>query len=512
MRSLVQRLFVVVAFITLFAGCGDSPPSSPVKEQIKVIVIDGRNGVEVTDVSIGKWMPGPVEKTFKTDWTAKLKLTEPHGYVLAEVNGRNIVKIVAKEGETLTCSGTAVAEKANDGWHTDAMRSYKEDDDPWMPIAQRTGDLTMGYPVVGDSTRQVRFRSHQGIGAGSMFFPVSAFKPFVEDGSSEFKQLMATETEREQKAQAAALERQRLAKEAADKKRADDQAAAEAKRIADQKAADEKVEAQRVARLLPLLQPLKSAGGTIIVTPAGQPLGILLFESKVDEAALTVSGKGIDLSQMPFQEFTFDGGFEKTGAQQNQLLLRSSTQKDPMAFYAANATGLSGSVRGVSMVSLKEEDRAQLDRAIAAAKRVQSVTPLALVLESMDADAAKTKEPTFKPTPLAGWITHREKASPTLAPIFSGNLSGRKVYSLKPNEILAIRLNEPIKGSGLYIRGSTSEGGAMETIINGIHRTKIDSIPKNGGVFIKLPADLEMLDMRFEAAGAVGIRGIALIP
>ena len=323
---------------------------------------------------------------------------------------------------------------------------------------------------------------------------------------------MAAETERQKQMQAAATERQRIAKEQADKKRADELAAAEAKRVADQKAADETREAQRVAKLLPLLQPLKSPGGASIITAAGQPFGTLLLEAQVDEVALTAKGKGIDLSQMPFQEFTYEGGFEATGNQQGQLLLRTSIAKDPIAFYTANPTGLAGSVRGVSLITLAAGDRPRWEKAIATGKRLQAARPLDLAIEPLEADAAKTKEGALKPMALSGSIIYRDKLTPTLAPLFSGNLTGRKGYSWKANETVAIRLDEPVKGSGLYIRGTGGQGGGLAVVINGVHHAKVESIPKNGGVFIVLPADFEIMELRFQASGTVASRGIALIP
>jgi hypothetical protein len=129
----------------------------------------------------------------------------------------------------------------------------------------------------------------------------------------------------------------------------------------------------------------------------------------------------------------------------------------------------------------------------------------------LDAAAAKAKEAEVKLSGLAGTVLYKGRVNAAVAPLFSGDLASGKPYAWRNKEIVALRLKEPVKGNGLYIRGANAVSTDLVVTVNGMHRATIASIPRLGGAVVELPADLEILDIRFEAPGAVSARTIGLI-
>jgi hypothetical protein len=99
-----------------------------------------------------------------------------------------------------------------------------------------------------------------------------------------------------------------------------------------------------------------------------------------------------------------------------------------------------------------------------------------------------------------------------VVPLFAGDLAAGKAYTWRNQEVVALRLDDAAKGSGLYIRGSAVPTENLNVVINGVHRATIASIPKLGGAILTLPPGLEIFDVRLEAVGAAQSRTIGLLP
>ena len=73
-----------------------------------------------------------------------------------------------------------------------------------------------------------------------------------------------------------------------------------------------------------------------------------------------------------------------------------------------------------------------------------------------------------------------------------------------------MRLNEPMNGSALYIKGGGPTDN-LTVIINGVHKATIPVIAQLGSAIVKLPPGLEILDLRLEAEGTAQARGVVLV-
>lgn len=545
----VSPIVAVAALSFTLAGCGGGPPSDVVTAEITDAVFNAntamfvgtKENAEVVSIKVGKWEKekfGDMGTLYQTTWTAKLRFKEPVACILAEYDGKHIVKIVAEKGDELPMEGRCGGGQSGKKWDLGAHVNIKDGimgAGPWKPIYEKVPDLKMGYPVI-QSGRQTgaKFRNQN-------FEPLSKLKPYVIEGSEEFKKMMAEAEARAKKAQeeaaerariqreqlqaqqlqrqqeaeerqrqyqeqvarqqAEAAERQRLAQEEYARKQAE---AAEAARIAREQAIA-KAAAEKHARLLAVMKPLQSATGAIITAEAGQSLGTVLLDATIDEEKLSVSGNAIDLREMPFKEFTYTGSVDDRGT----FSFRSSLGGEPVAY---NASGEKLASRaGFTISPLAPADRSRMESLIALGRRLGSAAPLSLAVETIDAEAAKTREPQLRLSGLNGQVIYRKRLDTRVNPLFAADMASNRSYAWKGGETVAVRLAEPASGTGIFIRGTSAASTELVVTINGVHKATIPSIPKLGGVIIAVPNNLEILDVALQATGSVTARTIGLV-
>jgi hypothetical protein len=531
---------VILTGAAALASCADSPPGDRVDAEIHRSILSsnsamyegGAQGAEVVGLERTGWKEAEFQAagtptSYTAEWTARLRFKEPLACIVAEVDGTRIVKVVAEKGEELPFQGVANAMSWEGKWEVNA--SVKDGDSftgpgAWQPIADRAPGLTMGYQVVRDGNQQSpKFRARN-------FEPLSQVAPCIVEGSKEHEKLLAEMQERWNKAQAAvaerqraqeeertraaaeAAERQRVAQEEAQRKQAEDAerqrlAVEETKRKQAEAAAEaaKKADEARRARLLAVLEPFQSKSGAVVTAEAGPTLGTVLLDARIDAEKMTVSGRAVDLREMPVKELTFDGAVDERGA----FSLTTSPGGSPVAYGAAG--GKLGSRAGFTIAALSAEERANLDGIVATAMRLGTAAPVALEVESLDAEAAQAREPQLKLAGLSGSVFYRGRLNAAVNPLFAADLGANKTFAWRSKEVVAIRLGEPVKGSGIYVRGTAAPSTELVVTVNGVHRATVPSIPKLGGVIIELPAELEVLDLRLEATGAVSARTIGLV-
>ncbi len=545
-------LFAAVVLVsTVLTGCG-GPPEDQVKEEVKKAVyaanmamfVGTKDNCEVVSIKIASWtkekFPGGGPTMYSSSWTAKLRFKEQIACILAEVDGKNIVQVVAEKGDDLPMEGKCGAVNVDGKWESHASAQSKNGDDfmgpgAWKPIYDKVPDLKMGYPVISNGMQSgAKFRSQN-------FEPISRFKPYVIEGSAEAKKMQAEAAERAQKAQAAAIEQQRLRQEqyAAQQKQQQEEAAARQKQYQEEQArlqaeaaerqrlaqeeyqrkqaeaaekarlaqeeAKKKAAEQRHAQLLAVLKPFQSATGAVITAEAGANLGTVILDAAIDDPNLSVSGHAINLREMPFKEFTFTGKVDDRGS----FTFTSSLGGDPVV-YGASGDKLA-SRAGFTIAALPDADRAKMETLIALGKRLGSAPAASLVVETIEAEAAKTREPQLRLSGLNGAVIFRNRLDPRVNPLFSADMASNKAYAWKGGEVVAVRLNDPVKGAGIFIRGTAAPSTEMVVTINGVHKVTVPTIPKLGDVIIALPADLEVFDITFQATGSVTARTIGLI-
>jgi hypothetical protein len=531
-RPIHLALLVIAAALV---GCGGGPPSDVIQAEIKQAVYNGnsamynanKDNADVVAIKVGPWEKESLggATLYNASWTAKLRFKEPVAVILAEIDGKNLVQVVAEKGEELPFEGNCGGGKMNGKWDVGAhAKGDLMGAGAWKPIYDKVEGLTMGYPVISNGMQNgAKFRTQN-------FQPLASLKPYIIEGSDEHKkyqaelmekakknqeayearqkqaQLDAAERQRKQqeeqaRLQAEAAEKQRHAQEEYQRKQAE---AAEQQRLA-REAAQKKAEEQRHAQLLAVLKPFESATGAVITAEAGPTLGTIILDASIDDPKLTVSGHAIDLREMPFKEFTFDGSVDPRGA----FTYKSSLGGDPIAY------GLSGeklaSRAGFTIAALADADRAKMESLVATGKRLGSATPITLTVETIDAEAAKTREPQLKLTGLPGSVIYRGRLDARVNPLFAADMASNRAYAWKNSEVVALRLPEPVKGTGIFIRGTAAPSTEMIVTINGVHKVTISSIPKLGDVIINLPPDLELMDIRFQATGSVTARTIGLV-
>lgn len=507
-----------VYLCALLAGCGDSPPSAGANAEIEQCVRDTRpdlidghgNAVEVTSIKVAGWkkleLGSGAPPGYTSDWTAVLRIKEPHAFIVTVVDGATVVHTVLRAGDELAFKGTITGGKEMDGqW---GFGAFVTSDDAWQPVLDKAGPITMGYPVFQNGNRDTRFRT-------VIFQPLSKLKPCVEEGSKEEQAMIQAANEKLRAAQAAAEERRRREQEAAAERQRQAQAAAEERARQAREAEAERqrqareeaarlAEAQRRARLLPLLAPFKSASGVVITNDAGATMGTLLTECTPDEESLTVKGRGVALRTMPFREFTFDGAFDARGA----LTLTTTLGPDPLVFTSVTPKGLAGA-GGITLAPINEEERARLDAIDGLGRRLGSATPAELKVEVLEAAPARTRLAELQTAPLTGTVLYRERNSPAVLALFSGDPRTRN-HQWRA-ETVALRLAEPAAGKGLLIKGSGAATDNLLIVVNGVHTLKIDAIPRLGAAIVTFPSEIEVIDLRLEARGAAYSTGIVLV-
>jgi hypothetical protein len=504
---------LAAAGVGVLAGCGGSPPSGEVHAAIEKAMVEGRPGVEPRAIALAAWENKDVPGLFSTTWKGKLRLKEDHAYIVARVDGKNIVRTVAKAGEDLDVAGlvTAAKPKGVREWSVSAFAG-SEGTNGWGTLAEKVGPITMGYPVIGsDGSRSTAFRS--GVVASDSFQPLSALKPCVVEGSEEYKKLegeLAAKQQQAAEAQAARVKAQqdaaaaRQAQYEAEQQEAQRRAAEKA--AADQKAREDQLRAQaeaaRVARLSPVLAPFKGAAGAVVATDGGPGLGCLLYDASLDEPNFRVSGKGLDLREMPFKEFTFE--CVATDANGRATFAYTRSGAEPLAL-GPIASGLG--TRGTTLVALNEADRAALDALASLGRRLASAAPQELRVEVLDAAAAKARQMDMQTAALTGTVLYKGRITPQLAALFTPSGTRGNAWAAEP---LSIRLKEPATGKGLLFKGANATDNVW-IVVNGVHRARVDAVPKGGAAIVSLPEGMEVLEIKVDAVGAASSRGIVLI-
>ncbi|HZE99305.1 MAG TPA: hypothetical protein VE981_20035 [Planctomycetota bacterium] len=259
----------------------------------------------------------------------------------------------------------------------------------------------------------------------------------------------------------------------------------------------------RKAKLAPYLPLFQSKSGAVITTDAPKELGSVILEAQVDEDKATIKGKGIDLRELPFREFTIECGLDGYG----NLTVTSSLQKAPYVF-AAPKDGKVAAGRGMTLTMLSETERADVDKAIATGKRLQGATPSDLAAEILEAPATKAKEAGLGAVGIPGVTLYKDRKNDQLMALFGAASNGRYRWA---KEAVVHRLREPMKGRALYLKNGAPTDN-LTVVINGIHKVKIAAIPQLGAASIALPDSMEIFDIRLEAEGTSQLRAVVLLP
>ncbi len=281
----------------------------------------------------------------------------------------------------------------------------------------------------------------------------------------------------------------------AEKARADTQTQAKAVETA----ADE----ARRAKFAPFAVPFQSKSGAVITTDLAPEMGSVILEAQVDVSKSAVSGRGIDLREMPFRELTFQGSQDARGV----LTLTTSISKDPILFNGATEKGLTYG-RATPLTILTDEKRAMLNALIELGKRLGSTAPAILTVETLTAAAAKTREASLQASDIPGTCLYQKRKSDPVAAMFTVKANGKFRWT---NEPISLRLNEPLKGKGLYIKGGAGPTDNLTVVLNGVHTVNIAAIEKLGAAIVALPADLEILEIVLKAGGTAQARGVVLL-
>lgn len=517
-------LCVLVVALSMLCGCG-GPPTAEARQEIEKAVrasrpdmFDGQRdaaAAEVTDIALAGWeqddlggMAGKDVQSQGSKWTASLRFKEPIGFVLVQVDGTKVVRVVADKGDSVAFAGRVHAMNTGSQWHVSAMTEGGGDAGPFAAMWQKAGGdggVTMGYQVIDNGLAVA------GKGRASYFEPLSRLQPCVVEGSAEEKEFSDKVRERQRQAiEASARQQQQRQEQQAAQQRAQQQereraaaAAAEQQRLAVE-AQQQQAAAARHQQLLPLLAPLQSPTGAVITTEAPAAMGVALLQIEVDAEQLTAKGHGIDLRQMPFREFAFAARVDT----QSGVLHVEPEGGEALQFGLGR--GAVRSRAGETLAALGDAVRAQIDSVREVGLRLQQMAPVEIAVETIEAAAAKVREGQLQAAALTGTMFYRGRMNVQLAPLFAGSLASNKQYTWSKNEVVAIRLNNVQKGSGIYIRGAAASDNLVVTI-NGVHRVVVTTIPRLGGALLKLPADLELFDLSLQAQGTVQARAIALI-
>jgi hypothetical protein len=503
--SRVSLASLVASHVFLLAACGGSPPSSNAQAAVRDAVFAdntqaysaGAEGADVVGISLASWTkekdavaPG-LPPRYESTWTAKLRLKEPLGVILEQVDGTKIVRIMADKGAEIAFQGTIGAMRWEDRWEIHAFSAGE----PWKALFDETGGLPMGYRVIDGGSQNFAFRN-------TTFVPLSKLGPYVIEGSEEWKKMIAAAVEKQRQAQEAQAERLRLQREAAESQRLAREQALQGQRQKAQEEAEQRAAAARQARLEPTIKPFQSQNGLLLTSATGP--SSLIAAAEVDEAAFTARGSGVDFRDMPFREFTFESSCDERGI----VTFKTSLAEAPLQLRAAANDALSG--QGITLAPLAAAERARLDETLALGKRLGAAAPLTIAPEVIEPAALAAREAGLELSGLSGTVVYLSRIDARVNPLFAGDLKQNRPYAWRGQQVVALRLAEPVKGSGLYYRGSNATDNLLVTI-NGVHTVKLAAVPRLGAAVIPLPADLEILDLRLEARGSASARTIGLI-
>ena len=225
---------------------------------------------------------------------------------------------------------------------------------------------------------------------------------------------------------------------------------------AQQKAAED----ARRARFAPFAAPFQSKSGAVITADLGPEMSSVILEAGVDTDTSTLRGRGTDLHELPFKDFTFEGNLDGRG----QLSLTMSLASTPYVFNAATEKGLTYG-RAMALTPLTEDQRAKLSSLIELGKRLATAAPQTLSVEILNAAAAKTREASLQASSIPGVAIYQKRKNDAVAAMFTVQSNGRFRWAKEP---LTLRLNEPLKGKGLYIKGGLGPTDNLNVVINGV--------------------------------------------
>ncbi|MBI5852180.1 MAG: hypothetical protein HZB39_14295 [Planctomycetes bacterium] len=106
------------------AACGKSPPADDVRAAIERNVrgASGDPRGDLRAITIGDWRAeeGAAARGVASAWTARLRLDEAAGAVVATLGDTKVVVTLAVAGDELAFEGRVVAEHLGDHWEIDA--------------------------------------------------------------------------------------------------------------------------------------------------------------------------------------------------------------------------------------------------------------------------------------------------------------------------------------------------------------------------------------------------------
>ena len=121
----VLRSCLILPIAFWLTGCGDSPPSGDVQAAIAQAVRNVRadlfqgtaESCDVVSASAREWKKegemqgggGQKVEGYSSEWTAKLRVKEPIGYVILLMDGKYVGKTVLKPGEEYPFGGSIEA-------------------------------------------------------------------------------------------------------------------------------------------------------------------------------------------------------------------------------------------------------------------------------------------------------------------------------------------------------------------------------------------------------------------
>ena len=504
----------IAMFGLLLAACGESPPPDRARAAIeaKVRGFDGDLKCAVVEPVVASWQQdesfGP--HMHQTTWSAKLRLDEPVGAILDTAGGVNVLQVIGKSGDTLPFNGGLSGQRLGDQWQVEAHIEHSGLTDLLESAQGLRANYVPGPGSDGSATlRMNRVR----------VVALSKAGEYVEAGSDAERKLherlvaqRIAEAEARQAriaAQQAAAEEQRQAQQAAREEQQRRAQAEQAERVRlAQEEAQRRADAALDARLTPLLEPFRGEHGALLAAPRAEARGTLLVEVQLDEKTRKVVGRGYDLSALPVREISFEAVAEDRGGR-GSLAWRVAAEGEPERFWLGRNAVVTGP-GNATIVPLTAEQRASFDVLAGHLRRLGAAEPLELVVETLGAEDCKARETGMEIAGLTGAAQVGNRAFPDGHPIFGDALVGKRPLALA-RDAVTLRLETPVTGRGLFIKGSTTACDNLLVTINGVHRARIAQLEREGGAIIAFPPGLELLDLRLEVVGRLATRGIVLL-
>jgi hypothetical protein len=163
--------------------------------------------------------------------------------------------------------------------------------------------------------------------------------------------------------------------------------------------------------------------------------------------------------------------------------------------------------RGATITALGEADRARLDALASRGRALGAAAPRELAVEVLDAAAATKRQMDLRTEALTGTILYKGRAAGQLAALFTPAGTRGNVWRAEP---LSIRLAEPARGGAILFKGANATDNVW-VVVNGVHKARLDAVPKGGAALVALPEGLEVLEIKLDAVGTASSRGIVLV-